>query len=282
MTVPVVPAVGGRGPVATERITPRRRRRLRFPRLLRRLTGVAAVLAIWQLLSSTGRLPQAIVGSPAAVWDQGVTMAGNGELGAAIGASLQRVGIGLLVGVCAGIALALVSGLSRIGEDIVDAPVQMLRTVPFVGLVPLLIIWLGVGQAPKVALIALGVMFPVYLNLSAGIRAVDPQLVEAGQAMGLGRFGVIWHVILPSALPQLLVGLRFALGIAWLALIFAEQISAVNGLGYLMESAQELLQSDTIVVCLVVYAFLGLAADVIVRGLERLLLSWRPRAAGGG
>jgi sulfonate transport system permease protein len=274
-------AMGRNGSIATERITPRRRRRLRFPRLLRRLTGVLAVLAIWQLLSSTGRLPQAIVGSPVAVWDQGVALVSNGELGAAIGASLQRVGVGLLLGSCAGIALALISGLSRIGEDIFDAPMQMLRTVPFVGIVPLLIIWLGVGQAPKVVLIALGVTFPVYINLSAGIRAVDPQLVEAGRAMGLGRSGIVWHVILPSALPQLLVGLRFALGIAWLALIFAEQISAVNGLGYLMESAQELLQSNTIVVCLVVYAFLGLAADAIVRGLERLLLSWRPRAVGG-
>jgi sulfonate transport system permease protein len=273
--------MGGHGSIATERIIPRHRHRLRFPRLLRRLTGIAVVLAIWQLLSSTGRLPQTIVGSPVAVWDQGITLASNGELGAAIGASLQRVGAGLLIGACAGIVLALISGLSRLGEDIFDAPMQMLRTVPFVGIIPLLIIWLGVGQAPKVALIALGVMFPVYINLIAGIRAVDPQLVEAGRAMGLGRFGIIWHVILPSALPQLLVGLRFALGIAWLALIFAEQISAVNGLGYLMESAQELLQSNTIVVCLVVYAFLGLAADAIVRGLERLLLSWRPRAVEG-
>jgi sulfonate transport system permease protein len=274
-------ATGQHGSIATERIAPRHRRRLRFPRLLRRLTGVLVVLAIWQLLSSTGRLPQIIVGSPVAVWDQGVSLVRDGELGAAIAASLQRVGIGLLFGVGAGIALALISGLSRIGEDIFDAPLQMLRTVPFVGIIPLLIIWLGVGQTPKVVLIALGVMFPVYLNLTAGIRAVDPQLVEAGRAMGLGRFGIIWHVILPSALPQLLVGLRFALGIAWLALIFAEQISAVNGLGYLMGSAQELLQSNTIVVCLVVYAFLGLAADAIVRVLERLLLSWRPRAAGG-
>ncbi|MCW2935638.1 MAG: binding-protein-dependent transport system inner rane component [Actinomycetia bacterium] len=242
---------------------------------------MAAVIVIWQLLSSTGRLPETIVGSPAAVWDQAMTLIGNGQLGAAIGASVQRVALGLLIGGAAGIALALISGLSRVGEDIVDAPVQMVRTVPFVGIIPLLIIWLGVGQTPKVALIALGVMFPIYLNLTAGIRAVDPALVEAGRAMGLGRIGVIWHVILPSALPQLLVGVRFALGISWLALIFAEQISATNGLGELMSTAQELLQSNTIMVCLVVYALLGLAADFIVRGLERLLLTWRPRTVGG-
>jgi sulfonate transport system permease protein len=276
-----LPASGQPSSLLTQQIIPRHGHRLRVPRLLRRLVGVVAVLAIWQLLSSTGRLPQTIVGSPVAVWDQGMTLIRNGELGSAIGASLERVGIGLLVGSVAGIALALISGLSRIGEDILDAPVQMLRTVPFVGIIPLLIIWLGVGQTPKVVLIALGVMFPIYINLSAGIRAVDPQLIEAGRTMGLGRLGLIWHVILPSALPQLLVGIRFALGISWLALIFAEEISATNGLGYLMESAQELLQTNTIVVCLVVYALMGLAADAIVRGLERLLLSWRPRTLEG-
>jgi sulfonate transport system permease protein len=276
-----LPAFGQPPGIATERITPRHHHSLRVPRLPRRLIGVVAVIAIWQLLSSTGRLPQTIVGSPAQVWDQGVTLASNGELGSAITASLQRVGLGLLIGGAAGIVLALISGLSRLGEDIVDAPVQMVRNVPFVGIIPLLIIWLGVGQAPKVVLIALGVMFPLYINLVAGIRAVDPALVEAGRALGLRRLGVIWHVILPSALPQLLVGVRFALGISWLALIFAEQISATNGLGYLMQSAQELLQSNTIVVCLVIYALLGLAADLIVRGLERALLAWRPRALGG-
>ncbi len=276
-----LPAFGQPPPVATERITPRHRHSLRVPRLLRRLIGVVAVIAIWQLLSSTGRLPQTIVGSPAAVWDQGVTLVNNGELGSALTASLQRVGLGLLIGGAAGIALALVSGLSRLGEDIVDAPMQMVRNVPFVGIIPLLIIWLGVGQTPKVVLIALGVMFPLYINLSAGIRAVDPALIEAGRTLGLGRLGLTWHVILPSALPQLLVGLRFALGISWLALIFAEQISATNGIGYLMQSAQELLQSNTIVVCLVIYALLGLAADAIVRGLERALLAWRPRALEG-
>jgi sulfonate transport system permease protein len=276
-----LPAFGQPPGVATERITPRHRHALRLPRLPRRLIGVVAVIAVWQLLSSTGELPQTIVGSPAAVWDQGVTLVSNGELGSAIAASLQRVGLGLLIGGIAGIVLALISGLSRLGEDIVDAPMQMVRNIPFVGIIPLLIIWLGVGQTPKVALIALGVTFPLYINLLAGIRAVDPALIEAGRTLGLGRLGLIWHVIVPSALPQLLVGVRFALGISWLALIFAEQISATNGLGYLMQSAQELLQSNTIVVCLVIYALLGLAADLIVRGLERALLSWRPRTLGG-
>ncbi|MGX7677367.1 ABC transporter permease [Jatrophihabitans sp. DSM 45814] len=247
---------------------------------LRRLTGVVLVIALWQVLSSSGRLPPTVVGPPMAVLRAARHLIADGELGSAVATSLQRVALGVLLGAVVGISLALISGLSRLGEDVVDAPVQMLRTVPFAGVIPLLIIWLGVGETPKIVLIALGVTFPLYLNLTAGIRAVDPALVEAGRTLGLSRFGLIRNVILPSALPQLLTGLRFALGISWLALVFAEQISATSGLGYLMISAQELLQTDTIVVCLVVYALLGLAVDLAVRILERLLLAWRPRAIG--
>lgn len=252
-----------------------RRRRLRVPRLVTRLSGVVLVLVVWEVLSATGALPSTIIGSPADVASAARHLVADGELPAAIGASLHRVGLGLAFGLVAGILLALVSGLSRIGEDVIDAPLQMLRTVPFAGLIPLLIIWLGVGETPKVALIALGVTFPVYINLSAGIRSVDVGLIEAGRTLGLSRLGLVRHVVLGSALPQLLVGVRFALGVSWLALVFAEQISATSGLGYLMSTAQELLQTDTIVVCLVVYALLGLVADLVVRLLERLLLPWR-------
>ncbi|GAA4839527.1 ABC transporter permease [Luteimicrobium xylanilyticum] len=252
-----------------------RRRRIRVPRSVARLSGVVVVLAVWQLAAVTGRLPRTFLGSPVDVARAAGHLIADGELPAAIGASLQRVGVGLVLGLAAGIVLALVSGLSRIGEDLVDAPVQMLRTVPFAGLVPLLIIWLGVGETPKIVLIALGVTFPVYINLSAGIRQVDPGLVEAGRTLGLSRLGLVRHVVAGAALPQLLVGVRIALGVSWLALVFAEQISATSGIGYLMTSAQELLQTDTIVVCLVVYALLGLLADLVVRVLERVLLPWR-------
>lgn len=166
--------------------------------------------------------------------------------------------------------LALVSRLFRIGEDLMDAPVQMLRTVPFVGLIPLFTIWFGIGEAPKVAIITLGVTFPLYRNVYAGIRGVDAQLIEAGEP--LERWGLVRHVVLPSALT----GLRYSLGIAWLALVFAEQVNADSGIGFLMVQAKDFLRTDVIVVCLIVYAFLGLLADSIVRSLERLLPQWRP------
>ena len=256
------------------------RTRRRPPRALTRMLGVVLVIAAWQIASSTGALAADVIGSPRAVLDTAGHLIDNGELGSAIGASLQRVAWGVLIGVLLGVALALVSGLSRIGADVVDAPVQMLRTIPFAGIIPLLIVWLGVGETPKIVLIALGTTFPIYLNLSGGIRSVDPGLLEVGRTLGLSRLGLVVHVVLPSALPQFLVGLRIALGISWLALVFAEQISAVNGLGYLMTTAQELLQTDTIVVCLAVYGILGLLVDALVRVLERVLLAWRPQALG--
>ena len=267
-------------PVALERIVPSARRR-QIPRPLSRLGGVILVLGLWQLLAETGVITPDILGSPTQVARAAGHLIGNGELPTAIGVSLKRVLSGLVLGGSIGIILALVTGLSRWGEDLVDAPVQMLRTVPLAGLIPLLIVWLGVGEEPKIVLIALGAGFPLYINVLAGIRSVDPNLVEMAHTIGLGRLQMVRHVVLPSALPNGLVGLRISLGTSWLALVFAEQISATSGLGYLMATAQELLQTNTIVVCLVTYAVLGLLADLIVRALERVLLRWQPRYLTG-
>lgn len=256
------------------------RRRLAVPRWLRRTVGPLLLLVSWQVLSSTGVLPSDVLASPGTIARAGGELIVDGTLPYAMGVSLQRVAVGLLLGGTVGVSLALVSGLSRLGEDLVDATVQMLRTVPWVGLIPLFIIWLGIGEAPKVALIALGVAFHLYLNVYAGIRGVDAQLVEAGESLGLGRWGLIRHVVLPGALPGAMTGLRYSLATAWLALVFGESINADAGIGFLMNQAREFFRTDVIVVCLVVYAFLGLLADAVVRTLERLLLQWRPTFTG--
>jgi len=261
-------------------LVPASSRRTRVPRWLRRTTGPLVLLALWQLLSSTGVLTSDVLASPGRIAHVGRDLIDSGSLTSAMATSLQRVAIGLLLGTVIGTGLALVSGLFRIGEDLVDAPVQMLRTVPFVGLIPLFIIWFGIGEAPKVAIITLGVTFPLYLNVYAGIRGVDSQLIEAGESLGLSRWGLVRHVVLPGALPNAMTGLRYSLGIAWLALVFAEQINADAGIGFLMVQARDFLQTDVIVVCLIVYAFLGLLADFVVRTLERLLLQWRPTFTG--
>ncbi|MFJ8992139.1 ABC transporter permease [Streptomyces sp. NPDC102279] len=261
-------------------IVPASTRRTRVPRWMRRTSGPLLLLALWQLLSGTGLLTPDVLASPGTIARVGRDLVTDGSLPGAMGVSLQRVALGLLLGTLVGTGLALVSGLFRIGEDLVDASVQMLRTVPFVGLIPLFIIWFGIGETPKVAIITLGVSFPLYLNVYAGIRGVDSQLIEAGESLGLSRWGLVRHVILPGALPGAMTGLRYSLGIAWLALVFAEQINADAGIGFLMVQARDFLRTDVIVVCLIVYAFLGLLADFVVRTLERLLLQWRPTFTG--
>ncbi|MGW7069803.1 ABC transporter permease [Streptomyces sp. NPDC054855] len=275
-----VPDISGISKYDLVPITPSSTRSARVPRWLRRTSGPLALLALWQLLSSTGVLSKDILASPGTIAGVARDLLVDGSLTSAMGVSLQRVAVGLLLGTLVGTSLALVSGLFRVGEDLVDASVQMLRTVPFVGLIPLFIIWFGIGEAPKVAIITLGVSFPLYLNVYAGIRGVDSQLIEAGESLGLSRWGLVRHVILPGALPGAMTGLRYSLGIAWLALVFAEQINADSGIGFLMVQARDFLRTDVIVVCLIVYAFLGLIADFIVRTLERLLLQWRPTFTG--
>lgn len=251
------------------------RARRSVPRPLRRGFVVVALLVIWQLASVTGLLSAETLSSPWDTLHTAVDMFASGDLDTALLVSLQRAAIGLALGVPIGLALALVSGLFRVGEDVIDSPMQMLRTLPFLGITPLLILWFGIGDTPKIALVFLGVSFPVYVNTLVGIRNVDSRLVEAARTFGAGRWSVIRSVVLPGALPNILVGLRLALGIAWLALIVGEQISSDGGIGSLMLQAQDNLRTDRIVVCLVVYALLGLISDLIVRVLERVLLTWR-------
>ncbi|MGX7760587.1 ABC transporter permease [Streptomyces angustmyceticus] len=275
-----VQAASGVEGVELVRVDPVSGRRWPVPRWVRRTVGPLALLVLWQVLSASGVLEAGILASPGAIAATAGDLVSDGTLPSAMLVSLQRVVVGLLLGGVIGVALALVSGLSRLGEDLVDATVQMLRSVPWVGVIPLFIIWLGIGEAPKIALISLGVAFHLYLNVYAGIRGVDAQLVEAGQSLGLGRWGLIRHVVLPGALPGAMIGLRYSLATAWLALVFGEQVNADDGLGFLMNQAREFFRTDVIVVCLVVYAILGLLADFLVRTLERLLLQWRPTFTG--
>ncbi len=256
-------------------VTPRRWPTLRLAGS-RRFLSTLVILAVWQLASYTGLLSPRTLAAPSqivlAAWHLLVT----GELLDNLVVSLGRVAAGLALGVTTGVVLACLAGLSRLGEDLIDAPVQMIRTLPFLALVPLFILWFGIGEAPKVGLVALGTSFPIYLNLFAAIRGVDPKLMEAGRVFGLGRAALLRQVVLPGALPGALVGLRYSLGTAWLSLVVAEQINASSGIGYLINDARDFLRTDVILVGLLMYALLGLGADALVRLLERRLLAWRP------
>ena len=234
------------------------------------------LLLLWELGSRSGLIPARVLAAPSTVAVTAAQMLASGELIQNLLVSLGRVAVGFTVGVTTGVVLALIAGLSRWGEVLLDPPIQMLRTLPLLALVPLFIVWFGIGETPKVALIALGSTFPVYLNLFNSIRSVDSKMVEAARSFGLSGLDLIRDVILPGAAPGLLLGVRYALTISWLFLVVAEQINAQAGLGYLINNARDFLRTDVIVLCLLIYALLGLASDAIVRALERRALAWRP------
>ncbi|MEW5686959.1 MAG: ABC transporter permease subunit [Pseudomonadota bacterium] len=234
------------------------------------------LLLAWELGSRTGVIPERILAAPSAVAETFWAMTVSGELPSNLAVSLLRALAGLSFGLVVGVTLALVAGLSRTGEAIVDPLMQIKRTIPALALTPLFIVWFGIGETPKITLIAVATVFPIYLNLFSGIRGVDARLVEAGRSFGLSQAELIRHVILPGALPGFLVGLRYALGVSLLVLVVAEQINASAGLGHLINNARDFMRTDIIVVCLLVYASLGLAADLLVRTLETRALAWRP------
>ncbi len=234
------------------------------------------MVAIWEVASLIGWIQPQELAAPTTVLSTGAHLIANGTLPTALWASLQRVFWGLAIGVPIGAGLAVAAGLSRLGDDLVDANVQMLRFVPIIGLESLFVLWLGVGETAKISMITLGVMFPIYINTFAAIRSIDPSYGELADVVGLGLLARLRRIVLPAALPGFLVGLRMAMAVAWLLLVFAEQINASSGLGYLIVQAQTYFQSNVIVVCLACYAILGLLTDVFVRGLESALLRWQP------
>ncbi len=240
-----------------------------------RWVSPVALVALWELGAFTGLIPERVLAAPSAVTQTFWDLLVGGELISNVLVSLARAGAGLACGLVAGVTLALIAGLSRTGEAIVDPLMQIKRTLPVLALTPLFIVWFGIGETPKIALLATATVFPIYLNLFAGVRGVDARLVEAARSFGLSGFALIRHVILPGALAPFFVGLRYASGVAMLVLVIAEQINAQAGLGHLINQARDFLRTDIIVVCLVVYAMLGLTADLAIRMLERATLSWR-------
>lgn len=245
----------------------------------RRAIGPLILVAAWAISTSAGWIDPSILPSPSGLvqgWQQLWT---EQALAHQVATSLTRALAGGAAGIVLGLVLGTIAGLSRLGEELFDALLQMLRTVPFLALVPLFIVWFGIGEAPKLLLIALATMFPMYLNTYAGVRNVDRKVIEAMRSFGLSGRRLITEVVLPLALPQIFTGLRFALGVSVLVLIAAEQINASAGLGYLLNSAQMYQQVDVILICIAIYAVLGLGADLIVRAFEKHFMPWRASVA---
>jgi sulfonate transport system permease protein len=262
-------------PVAAPPAPPAPRRRVRAARRWRRLVTPVAIVTIWEGASRTGVLPPEKLSAPSEVLRTGWRLASDGTLGQHLIDSLARAGAGLLIGGALALILGSIAGLLRLGDDLVDPPVQMARMLPHLGLVPLLIIWVGIGEPLKITLVALGAFFPIYFNTYAGIRDIDERLVEAARTCGLGPLARLRHVILPGALPSLFLGLRLAIGAAWLSLVVGEQVNAQTGIGFLMMEAREFSQTDVVVLGLLIYALLGLLSDLLLRAAEKRTLVWR-------
>jgi sulfonate transport system permease protein len=200
----------------------------------------------------------------------------TGQLWSNLKVSAGRAFAGLLVGGGLGLALGFLTGLSRRAEVVLDTTLQMLRNIPPLALIPLVILWFGIDEGAKLFLVAFGVFFPLYLNTFHGIRTVDRGLIEMARSYGLSGWRLYREVILPGALPSIMVGLRYALGLMWVLLIVAETISASSGIGYMTMNAREFLQTDIMLVGILMYALLGKLADVAARRLERVCLRWHP------
>jgi sulfonate transport system permease protein len=269
-------AVAGANGIAPAR-APRQARR--FP-AWSRVLSLLVLVGLWQLASSTGLLPASKLASPASIVHTAYTLVITnsptyGTLQGSLLASFERWAIGFALGISIGVLLAVLTGLSRVGEIVADPILQALRSVPLLGLIPLFIVWFGIGQLPKILFVMLSALFPVYLNTFAGIRGVDSKLGELGRVLGLRRGEMIRHIVLPGALPSALTGLQLSVISSMLALVVGEQINATSGLGFMITQAQQFLNNSVIMVALIVYAILGLLLNGAVRLLERKALAWR-------
>lgn len=232
------------------------------------------ILGSWQIASSVGWINARILPAPTAVVGALVELIQSGKLWEHFSISLQRAGSGVLIGAGLGFGLGIFTGVQRWGYILLDSTFQMIRTIPSLALIPLVILWFGVGESGKIFLIALATFFPVYINTQLGVRSIDGKLLEMGRVYGLNPWQSFRHIVLPGALPNVLLGLRYALGISWLALVVGESFGARSGIGYLAMDAREFFRTDVIVLAILIYAAIGKAADSIVGFLELRLLPW--------
>lgn len=235
-----------------------------------------ALLLIWETLAQLGWLSPQVLPAPTKVARTAYKLTVSGTLLSDLGVSLLRAAGGFVIGGSIAFTLGVLVGFSRLAEALIDRSVQMIRAIPFLAVLPLVIVWFGVGEGEKIFLVSLGVAFPIYINTTLGIRQVDPKLLELGNVQGLSRWQLIRRVILPGALPSVLTGVRYSLATAWLALVVAETIGAQSGIGFLAMDAREFLRTDVVVLTIVIYALIGVLADAIARSLEWRLLGWHP------
>ncbi|MEZ2350929.1 ABC transporter permease subunit [Caballeronia sp. RCC_10] len=244
-------------------------------------TVPAIVVLLWEAAARLGLIAPQVLPAPSSVFATAANMTQNGELFIHLGVSLLRAAAGFVIGGSIGLALGVLVGFSPFAQALLDRPIQMIRAVPFLAMLPLVIVWFGVGEVAKIFLVALAVLFPIYINTMLGIRQIDPKLMELARVIGMSRAGVVRRIVIPGAMPSILTGVRYALAHAWLALVIAETLATTQGIGFLAMDAREFLNTNVILLTIIIYAIIGVVADALVRMLESRLLSWHANYVNG-
>ncbi|BBP98905.1 sulfonate ABC transporter [Burkholderia sp. SFA1] len=232
------------------------------------------ILLVWEGAARAGLIAPQVLPAPSKVIGTAFDMAKDGELFIHLGVSLLRASAGFVIGGALGLALGILVGFSPLAQAFLDRSIQMVRAIPFLAMLPLVIVWFGVGEVAKIFLVSLAVLFPVYINTMLGIRLIDPKLMELAKVVGLDRTAILRRIVLPGAMPSILTGVRYALAHAWLALVIAETLATTRGIGFLAMDAREFLNTNVILLTIIIYALIGVAADALVRRLEARFLSW--------
>ncbi|MFI6990696.1 ABC transporter permease [Nonomuraea wenchangensis] len=240
-----------------------------------RAIGPVLLLTTWYAATASGVLTEDVLAGPQDVVTTFAELWADGQLPEALRVSITRAGLGLVLGASSGLVLGVVSGFTRLGEELVDSSMQALRAIPFLALTSLFVVWFGIEEASKILLIGVACTFPMYVNVASGVRNVDRKVVEAARSFGLGRLAVAREVVLPGALPSIFAGLRLSTTLSVIALIAAEEINVTAGLGYLMARATDYLRTDILALCVLLYAVIGLVADLTLRLAERVTMPWR-------
>jgi len=247
---------------------------------LRSLVVPLLLIVVWQIIGSAGYVSKTVLPTPVDIVLSFKQLIVSGELGANLQISILRAAIGFAVGAGLGLLFGVIVGFSKKTEHYMDPSIQMLRTVPHLALAPLFILWFGFGEISKILLIANGAFFPIYVNTYLGIRGVDSKLFDVARVLQFSKWKQITKLISPAALPNILLGVRLSLGIAWLGLVVAELMGASEGVGYMIMDARQFSQTDVVFVGIIIFAVVGKLTDSFVRVLEKRLLKWRDSYAG--
>ncbi|MBT2645147.1 ABC transporter permease [Bacillus sp. ISL-34] len=233
------------------------------------------VLIAWQSLGSIGILPAQLFSSPLLIVTTFINLVQSGEMGMHLQISLTRALLGFALGGFLGLLLGVIVGMQKKSEEYLNPSIQMLRTVPLLTITPLFIMWFGFGELSKVLLIALGAFFPLYLQTFLGLRNVDKKLYDVARILEFSRMEQITKLMIPAALPNILLGIRLALSAAWMCLVVAELLGADRGVGFMIQDARSFMQTDVVFVGIIIFALAGKISDSVVRFLENHLLKWQ-------